>query len=88
MTLKFKPSQSTVKPELIDTTSSQYTVYIRQNIKGEMIEDKYGGEPYTMYTYDEAKLTKEEYQQYINEQTQYETYLDFDYRLTRLELNL
>ena len=32
MNLYFKKSQSSVKPELVDTTSSKKVVYIRQNI--------------------------------------------------------
>ena len=32
MILNYVKSQSSVKPELIDTTSSKTTVYIRQNI--------------------------------------------------------
>lgn len=72
MTLKFIQSQSTVMPKLIDTESSKYSVYIRQNVREDIVEDEPGGEPYTLYTYDEAKLTKEEYQQYVNEKLQAE----------------
>jgi hypothetical protein len=61
MKLEFKKSQSAVKPEFIDTTSSKKVVYIRQNIveiqKGDIV----------FYQYDEAKLTKAEYQEYLKE---------------------
>lgn len=61
MNLYFKKSQSSVKPELIDTTSSKKVVYIRQNIVAVQKDDT------TFYEYDEAKLTKSEYQEYIKE---------------------
>ena len=61
MKLNFKKSQSSVKPELIDNTSSKKVVYIRQNIIETQIDDT------TFYEYDEAKLTKAEYQEYLKE---------------------
>ena len=61
MNLFFKKSQSSVKPELIDTTSSKKVVYIRQNIV-EVQRDNA-----TFYEYDEAKLTKAEYAEYLKE---------------------
>lgn len=61
MNLYFKKSQSVVKPELVDTTSSKKVVYIRQNIVETVVDDT------TYYEYDEAKLTKAEYQEYLKE---------------------
>ena len=61
MNLYFKKSQSSVKPELIDTTSSKKVVYIRQNIVETVVDNT------TYYEYDEAKLTKAEYQEYLKE---------------------
>ena len=61
MKLKFMKSQSTVKPELVDTTSSKKIVYIRQNIVEIQKDDT------TFYDYDEAKLTKDEYKEYLAE---------------------
>lgn len=61
MNLYFKKSQSTVKPELIDTMSSKKVVYIRQNIVETVIDDT------TFYEYDEAKLSKAEYTEYLKE---------------------
>ncbi len=61
MNLYFKKSQSSVKPELIDTTSSKKVVYIRQNIVEVQKDD------IVFYEYDEAKLTKSEYQEYLKE---------------------
>ena len=61
MKLKFYKSSSSVKPELIDTTSSKKVIYIRQNIVEVQKDDT------TFYKYDEAKLTKSEYQEYLKE---------------------
>lgn len=61
MKLNFIKSQSTEKPELIDTTSSKKVVYIRQNIVEIQKDDT------TFYDYEEAKLTKNEYKEYLAE---------------------
>lgn len=61
MKLEFYKSSSSVKPELIDTTSSKKVVYIRQNIVEVQKDDT------TFYEYDETKITKEEYKEYLDE---------------------
>ena len=61
MKLEFYKSSSSVKPELIDTMSSKKVVYIRQNIIEMQKDDA------VFYEYDEAKLTKAEYQEYLKE---------------------
>ena len=61
MKIYFKKSQSTVRPELIDTTSSKKVVYIRQNIIEVQKDDT------TFYEYEEAKLSKDEYKEYLDE---------------------
>ena len=61
MKLKFIKSQSSVRPKLIDTTSSKKVVYIRQNIVEIQKDDT------TFYEYEEAKLTKDEYKKYLAE---------------------
>ena len=61
MKLEFYKSSSSVKPELIDTTSSKKVVYIRQNIIEKQMDDA------VFYEYEEAKLTKAEYQEYLKE---------------------
>lgn len=66
MKLKYVKSQSATYPQLIDTTSSKKYVYLRQNVVEVQSEDL-NGEIYTTYEYDEAKLTKEEYEQYLKE---------------------
>ena len=67
MKLNYVKSSSSVKPDLIDTTSSKTTVYIRKNIIEKERMDKETGDYTTYYEYDEAKLTKEEYQEYLKE---------------------
>lgn len=61
MKLEFYKSSSSVKPELIDATSSKKVVYIRQNIVEMVIDET------TFYEYDETKLTKAEYAEYLKE---------------------
>lgn len=61
MKLNFIKSQSSVKPEPVDTTSSKKIVYIRQNIIEIQKDDT------TFYDYEEAKLTKDEYKEYLAE---------------------
>ena len=67
MKLNYVKSQSSVKPDLIDTTSSKTTVYLRQNIIEVGTTDEISGESYSFYEYDEAKSTKEEYAEYLKE---------------------
>lgn len=73
MKLNFIKSQSSVKPDLVDTTSSKTTVYVRQNIVEKektaenTSEDNDSTSTTVFYEYDEAKLTKEEYQEYLKE---------------------
>lgn len=67
MKMNCTKSESTIKPELVDIVSSKTTVYLRKNIieKERMNEETGESTPY--YEYDEAKLTKEEYQEYLKE---------------------
>ena len=67
MKMNYVKSESTIKPELIDTTSSKTTVYIRQSIVEHTKTDEMSGEETVFYEYEEAKLTKEEYQEYLKE---------------------
>ena len=67
MKLKYVKSQSSVKPELVDTTSSKVVVYLRQNIVEKIKTDEMSGEETVFYEYEEAKLTKQEYQEYLKE---------------------
>ena len=67
MKLNYKKSQSSVKPDLLDTTSSKVVVYLRQNIIENIKTDEMSGEETVFYEYEEAKLTKQEYQEYLKE---------------------
>ena len=67
MKLNYVKSSSSVKPDLIDTTSSKVVVYLRQNIVEKIKTDEMSGEETVFYEYEEAKLTKQEYQEYLKE---------------------
>ena len=67
MILNYVKSQSSIKPELIDTTSSKTTVYLRKNIVEVEKTNESDNTSTTFYEYDEAKLTKQEYQEYLKE---------------------
>ena len=67
MILNYVKSQSSIKPELIDTTSSKTSVYIRQNIVEVEKTNESDDTSTIFYEYDEAKLTKQEYQEYLKE---------------------
>lgn len=65
--MNYIKSQSSVKPDLIDTTSSKSTVYVRQNIVENKKIDEMSGEETVFYDYEEVKLTNEEYAEYLKE---------------------
>ena len=67
MKLNYIKSQSTIKPDLIDTTSSKSTVYLRKNIVEVEKINESDNSTTLFYEYDEAKLSKEEYQEYLKE---------------------
>ena len=67
MKLNFIKSQSSAKPDLVDATSSKVVVYLRQNIVENIKTDEMSGEETVFYEYEEAKLTKAEYKEYLKE---------------------
>ena len=67
MKLNYIKSQSSVKPDLVDTTSSKVVVYLRQNIVENIKTDEMSREESVFYEYEEDKLTKAEYQEYLKE---------------------
>ena len=67
MIINYKTVQSNVKPELIDDTSSKRMVYLRRNIVASGEKNENDRSATNVYTYEEAKLTKEEYQTYLAE---------------------
>lgn len=66
MKLNYRKSESAELPEAIDTTSSKTSVYLRKNIAEKERKDE-DGNAYQYYEYDEAKMTKEEYEKYLDE---------------------
>ena len=65
MILNWYKSESTVYPESVDNTSSKYVTYLRKNVVEKKVTDETTGEIHTMYEYDEAKLTNEQYEEYL-----------------------
>ena len=67
MYINYIKSESTIKPELVDTTSSKKYVYLRKDIIETQKASEFSNETITLYEYQEAKLTKAEYQEYLAE---------------------
>ena len=67
MNINYIKSESTIKPELVDTASSKKYVYLRKDIIETQKTDEFSNETITLYEYQEAKLTKQEYQEYLAE---------------------
>lgn len=61
MNLNYYKAESSIEPEVVDETLSKVFVYIRKNIQ------KVDRDENTFYEYEEAKLTHEEYKQYLIE---------------------
>lgn len=64
--MQWYKSESTIKPDEVDTTSSKTTIYLRRNISEKKCEDEFNGENQTYFEYDEATMTKKEYADYLN----------------------
>lgn len=67
MILNYVKSESAIRPELIDTTSSKTTVYLRKDITEKQRTNDMSNEKVTYYEYLEAKMTEDEYRQYLKE---------------------
>ena len=65
MELVYHKSHSSEYPELVDTTSSKTSVYLRKNVQPYEI-DVPEGDKITGYEYDECILTKDEYSLYCS----------------------
>ena len=61
MNFNYIKSRSFIKPDIIDSTSSKKVVYIRRDITEIEEEGK------VFYEYEEAKISKEEYDKYLME---------------------
>ena len=66
MNIKWIKSESTIRPQEIDTLSSPTTVYLRKNIQ-EIEKKDFNEQKTIIYEYDEAALTITEYQIYLIE---------------------
>lgn len=65
MKINYYDVEGATKPNEIDIDSSKFGVYIRRNIKEVTKTD--GDAPVTLWEYQEAYLTKSEYEEYSNE---------------------
>ena len=70
LSLNYYKSESDTMPEEIDTASSPTTVYLRKNIRAEERKDPETGETRTVFAYDEAKMPRQEYVDYLSGKTQ------------------
>jgi hypothetical protein len=68
--LNYYQSESDTMPEDIDTASSPTTVYVHKNIHTEERTDTETGETRTVFVYDEAKMSRQEYNNYMQGKTQ------------------
>lgn len=67
MELNYQKSESIIYPELIDKTSSKKVVYLRKNVVEKQVKDEFSDEFYTSYEYEEAKISKKDYEEYLKE---------------------
>lgn len=70
LNLNYYKSESDTMPDEIDTMSSQTTVYLRRNIRTEERTDPETGETRTAFVYDEAKMPRQEYADYLSGKAQ------------------
>lgn len=67
MVLNYITAMSYTKPDSIDETSSNKVVYIRRNITESTETDPETEESVTVYSYEEAKVSKSDYELYKTE---------------------
>ena len=70
LNLDYYQSESNTIPEEIDTASSPTTVYLRKNIHTEERQDIETETSRTVYVYDEAKVARQDYDNYMQGKTQ------------------
>ena len=70
LSLNYYKSESDTMPDEIDTMSSSTTVYLRRNIREEERKDPETGEIRTVFVYDEAKIPRQEYADYLSGKAQ------------------
>lgn len=83
MTLNYYASESDLMPEEIDVESSPTTVYFRKDIHTEERPDEMTGETRTVYVYQEAKIPRSEYNEYMIGKTLAD--LEFLYMMTGVD---
>lgn len=81
--LDYYESESDTMPEDIDTVSSPTTVYIHKNIHAEERTDLETGETRTAFVYDEAKMAKQDYNNYMQGKTQAD--IEYLYMMTGVD---
>lgn len=82
MTLNYYPSESDTRPAELDIVSSPTTVYFRRNIEAVEVPDE-GLTSRTVYKYEEAKVSKIEYIEWLIEKNQAD--LEFLYMMTGVD---
>lgn len=82
MTLNYYPSESDTRPAELDTESSPTTVYFRRNIEEVEVPDE-GLTSHTVYKYEEAKVPKIEYIEWLAEKNQAD--LEYLYMMTEVD---
>ena len=70
LNLNYYTSESNDAPAEVDTMSSKTTVYLRKNIHTEERQDIETGTTRTVFVYDEAKVPRQEYDNYMQGKTQ------------------
>jgi len=81
MEINYRKSMSTIRPSEVDETSSPTVTYIRRNINyvTPSTDNDLGMPSTSYYEYEEAILTKQEYQIYLQEKQSEQLRADVDY---------
>ena len=74
--MEWYTTESSVRPETVDVTSSKIYNYVRRNI------EEYDIEGVTFYTYDETKVKKDDWPMYLKQE---QMTADIDYLMMLTE---
>ena len=74
--MEWYQTESTVRPETLDVTSSRVYNYVRRNIKESEVEGV------TFYSYEEAKVKKDDWPMYLKQE---QMTADIDYLMMLTE---
>ena len=83
MNFEYKTRTSYGEPLKIDDTSSPTTVYLRKNITSKKEYEPASQKEIDIYTYEEARISKEQYNNYLVEKAQAD--LEFLYMMTGVD---